>query len=86
MRLYTPFEGPSTPFVVFFYKKAMFFPTFQINLFKTRGWGAKNIFIIFENMPVFIDKAVNLEKVLIFLLCLSSFFACIFNIRENPEI
>jgi hypothetical protein len=66
MRLYTPFEGPSTPFVVFFYKKAMFFPTFQINLFKTRGWRSKNIFNFLKNMRVFMDMTVNLGKALNF--------------------
>jgi len=57
MRLYTPFSGPSTPFVLFFLKKAKIFLTFQINPLKTVGYELKIFSTFFGNTWFFIDVA-----------------------------
>jgi hypothetical protein len=59
MRLYTPFFSPSTPFLVFYYKKVMFFLIFKKISLKTIIYILKIFLIFFKNFWVFTDtKAI----------------------------
>ena len=59
MRLYPTHLGLSTPFVVFFSKKANFFLTFEINPLKTTRYILKIFLTFFQILGVFMDKQKN---------------------------
>lgn len=56
MRLYPTHLGLSTPFAVFFSKKAKFFLTLEINPLKTRRCSLKIFLTFFQILGVFMDK------------------------------
>ena len=62
MRLYPTHLGLSTPFVVFFFKKANFFLMLKINPLKTRIYSLKNFSTFFQLLGVFMDKPEILGK------------------------
>ena len=66
MRLYPTHLGLSTPFVVFFLKKACFFPTFRINLLKTMRYRLKIFSTFFKNIRVSMDIKANEASALSF--------------------
>ena len=57
MRLYPTHLGLSTPFAVFFSKKAKFFLTIELNPLKTIGCSLKIFLIFFQILWFFMDKS-----------------------------
>ncbi len=74
MRLYPTHIALSTPFVVYFNKKAKFFLTFKLIPLKTKTYRLKIFLTFFKNIRVSMDMKTNRASALSFFRCFAAFF------------
>ena len=85
MRLYPTHIPLSTPFVVYFIKKAKFFLVFKLILLKTIGYRLKIFSTFFKNIRVFMDMKANRVSAIYFFSVICCFFLPEYlSLRENP--